>query len=122
MDELSGRQRLTLAALSFVLAAYLVTVYMIGSGIIQVTPPAAGGPLLALTIALGFFALPLVWWGLRWGYLSAMVVAILAIVGQLVSFVEVAAARHPAELLVLTIPELLFGLLLLYAAFTGWRE
>ena len=122
MEMPTARQQWTLALLGFYLVFGLLVLYISGSGLVPTATPVGVVATIALTVALGFFSLALVWWGNRWGYVGAMVTGLIPAITIPGSFLAMAAGNLPAELLILNLPGWIFALALIYAAFLAWRE
>lgn len=121
METMSEQQQWTLAAIGFLVATLVVSLYAFGSGLSPAPPEVAAGPVFVLNIALGIFALALVWWGNRWGYASALVFGVVSLINFILGLVDIAQGELPAADLIVTIPFILVALFLLYAAWAGWR-
>lgn len=98
-------------------------------GVMDVTQGSAsewgfGLPLLA--IGFGFFALLLMWWGHSLGPLSGIVSGILFLVNGIMSALDAASGGDfggaPVGFLWISIPMILFSLVLLATSYMAWRE
>ncbi len=104
----------------YLLVIPVLALYALGSGLIPFKPPLAMIAAIMLTIGLGAFSLALVWWGNRWGYVSALVTGLIAVIGTSVNIRAIGRGDRPNALLLTNVPGLFFAVALVYAATLGW--
>lgn len=123
MEAPSWKQQLAVASLVALIAAtvarYLIPGFFSTPGLV---PEAAFRVSLFLTLYA--FVLPLLWWRTTAGYVGAMIMGILSLVGQTAAVLAVAAAGALSTdyFGTLVIPTYILALLLLFGSALAWRE
>lgn len=89
----------------------------------QIAGAESGFGIPLVIIAFGTFALVLLWWRQPLGYISGLVSGILFLVNSILASTDAAAAGGaPLGLIYLTIPGIIFSLVLIATSFFAWRE
>lgn len=125
MEKPSSYLQIALASLAFVIVTFVLMLWAIFSGIIDLADIPAGFTAVALPgliVALAFFTLTLLWWRHSLGFILGIIVGILAIVNFSLASVDSAAGTTPQAGLIITIPGIVFGLVLMATSYLAWRE
>ncbi|NIN66777.1 MAG: hypothetical protein GTO63_19225 [Anaerolineae bacterium] len=127
MEKPSVNLQVAIASVVFLMAGtFLGMVAGAVTGLIdfsQIAAAESGFGIPLVIIAFGFFALILLWWRTPLGYISGMVSGILFLVNSILASADAAAAGGaPVGLLYLTIPGIIFSLILIATSFFAWRE
>lgn len=118
MEATSWNQQAALASLVAVIVGFVAGLLIVDFSALN---PAAG-PTVALTIVLGGFFLPFLYWRSTMGYVGAVIVGFLALMNQGFAIADVAAGNLPGEIYINIVPELIFALLLIGTSVLAWRE
>lgn len=127
MENPSINLQVAIASLVFLMAGLFLG--MIGGAVTglvdysQIAAAESGFGIPLVILSFGFFALILLWWRQPLGYISGMVSGILFLVNSILATSDAAAGGGaPVGLLYLTIPGIVFSLILIATSFLAWRE
>ncbi len=125
MEEPSANHQVALASLAFLIVGFVFMIWALFSGIVDLADIPAGFTavtLPGLIVALAFFTLSLMWWRHWLGFVFGIVVGILAIINLSLASVDSATGNTPSAALILTIPGIVFALILIVTSYLSWRE
>ena len=119
MEAPSWKQQLAVASLVAIFAGFVVRLLIPGYFTAAGLPAAAPFGVASFAVYAAFF-LPFLWWRSPIGYIGAVIVGIIALVGQLAQAGPLVEAA--VESYIVIIPHIVFALLLIGASVLAWRD
>lgn len=116
---------MAIASLAFLLVGLTVGVFLLSPfyDLAQHPNAASGFGIVPLTIGFAFFALLLMRWRSKVGYISGMVAGVLFLVNGIFSTNDALnLAGFPVGMAILSIPIVVFSLVLIATSAVAWRE
>ncbi len=111
-----------MASLVTLFVGTAVAIYVHGSGLSTAVVPEMAGPLWSLAMALTIFAACLLWLRHRYGYIAALIAAVVFLVASAGGLAGIATGDATVEWLILIIPGIVFALIVLGSTYAAWRE